>query len=97
VTHHPNFLRLESEFPDEDQTVSSSLGFERKARLFCDKSCAPSKMSTSFGWDLSVRLGYFVTSSVRFCCVKFSIWILLGFERKARLFCDHLIAVSFIH
>jgi len=39
------------------------LGFERKARLFCDsKMVFPSLSSTS--WDLSVRLGYFVTQPV---------------------------------
>jgi len=38
------------------------------------------------GWDLSVRLGYFVTF---FVLRNFQeIFEQLGFERKARLFCD---------
>ena len=143
----------------------AELGFERKARLFCDlnslilrivyKKCwdlsgrlgyfvtlcytefhtpnfgncwdlsgrlgyfvtsklAPIRFVMSVGWDLSGRLGYFVTpfvsrSLIRSACFKS--WDLsgrlgyfvtltfssqqhaeqmLGFERKARLFCDVL-------
>ena len=42
------------------------LGFERKARLFCD--CIPHSTSCipfCLCWDLSVRLGYFVTERYR--------------------------------
>jgi len=38
----------------------SQLGFERKARLFCDGEKYSGEES-EIGWDLSVRLGYFVT------------------------------------
>jgi len=42
-----------------------------------------------FRWDLSVRLGYFVTiSSLLIMILLISS---LGFERKARLFCDLLL------
>ena len=44
--------------------------------------------SLPYRWDLSGRLGYFVTRNRNF---KFSSAIYykkLGFERKARLFCD---------
>jgi len=37
------------------------------------------------GWDLSGRLGYFVTFGLFQSPVSF---VVLGFERKARLFCD---------
>jgi len=41
-----------------------------------------------FSWDLSVRLGYFVTI---FTSESIKLYInSLGFERKARLFCDTL-------
>jgi len=40
----------------------TSLGFERKARLFCDDIFLMSCFDPNLiGWDLSVRLGYFVT------------------------------------
>ena len=65
------------------------LGFERKARLFCDS--ASIKTGLAFkqkSWDLSVRLGYFVTL-IAICMLPPNLKK-LGFERKARLFCDKL-------
>jgi len=65
------------------------LGFERKARLFCDTSSAWTEEinTTKNSWDLSVRLGYFVTEGWMFT-ERHAEW--LGFDRKARLFCDIL-------
>ena len=60
------------------------LGFERKARLFCDINQIHS-LRESMCWDLSGRLGYFVTFQFKSIISPF---FLLGFERKARLFCD---------
>jgi len=42
---------------------SEVLGFQRKARLFCDTSAEKNKIPIRIiiRWDLSVRLGYFVT------------------------------------
>ena len=42
------------------------LGFERKARLFCDLEMSFPFLSPFFGWDLSGRLGYFVTGAKTF-------------------------------
>jgi len=72
------------------------LGFERKARLFCDIifSQFPAKHERS--WDLSVRLGYFVTIYLVVINLIFLNNILLGFERKARLFCDHHYLMAFL-
>jgi len=65
-----------------------SLGFERKARLFCD-SFFCCRFSIFRGWDLSGRLGYFVTYILIPSLPPISIPPhALGFERKARLFCD---------
>jgi len=51
--------------------VVSSLGFERKARLFCDAVFANLKINRKTFviscWDLSVRLGYFVTVRLKHC------------------------------
>ena len=63
------------------------LGFERKARLFCDNWILNYPYRDTNRWDLSVRLGYFVTSSDLTTTYLKS--HLLGFERKARLFCDN--------
>jgi len=64
------------------------LGFERKARLFCDDVFHNVIFSFLLkSWDLSVRLGYFVT---KVSLEKNPPSQLLGFERKARLFCDLL-------
>jgi len=65
--------------------ISLLLGFERKARLFCDVSSQSQKNQKCKCWDLSVRLGYFVTQFLHHFYLH-SFW--LGFERKARLFCD---------
>jgi len=48
----------------------------------------PLSLSTSLtvSWDLSVRLGYFVTKLNLHHCYHHQQQ--LGFERKARLFCD---------
>jgi len=53
------------------------LGFERKARLFCDKDTFPVTTPSLYliCWDLSVRLGYFVTP---FCLRS----IRMGFQKK---------------
>ena len=63
------------------------LGFERKARLFCD-SIISFILEKKFliCWDLSGRLGYFVTKIAN---MTKKLLQMLGFERKARLFCDN--------
>jgi len=49
------------------------LGFERKARLFCDImiSQVPIWIFGVTSWDLSVRLGYFVTALFTFFFISF--------------------------
>ena len=65
------------------------LGFERKARLFCDFLFLRQQLLwLRLCWDLSVRLGYFVTS-FHFSKIDSAPAHSLGFERKARLFCDN--------
>ena len=68
--------------------IKKLLGFERKARLFCDSRASIKSQRNKKGWDLSVRLGYFVTN-VLVVALK-SNQVGLGFERKARLFCDKI-------
>jgi len=53
------------EFPESSRPASdlTMLGFERKARLFCDFPGLNSMHADDMTcWDLSGRLGYFVTS-----------------------------------
>jgi len=46
----------------EEKEIVRELGFERKARLFCDEYKFYSTILLIYDcWDLSVRLGYFVT------------------------------------
>jgi len=46
-------------------------------------------------WDLSVRLGYFVTNA-SVMSTLLDVPVTLGFERKARLFCDSVPALIII-
>jgi len=70
------------------------LGFERKARLFCDEvfpSASSSQLLKIFrkpklGFERKARL--FCDVFFPPCSIITSVLILLGFERKARLFCD---------
>jgi len=62
------------------------LGFERKARLFCDNRFMQFLL-------LNLKLG-FERKARLFCDTIIELWVKsssdekLGFERKARLFCD---------